>query len=302
MKILVLGASGFIANLFIQRLVKDNHSVIALSRQPIPSHLIPCASLEWMQFDISNDNLGFLDLPKIDVVFHLAGRTSGASDDEDNFLLANERTTVRLCKLLANKANRYIFASSQSVYGDANSLAVTENFPLKPDFSSYACSKVNSENWVRLFQKRSGINCIILRFCGFIEGGGIIDYLIDHALANKRIELFSNGEVLRDYITINDVITVLNHALDYSRKHEFLPINIGSGQLVSSYDLAKIICHEVNSSSEIKFLPNIGPQGNFIFCIDRAKEELNFQPSDLIESVRHYAKIKLNNGKFYEKN
>lgn len=302
MKILVLGATGFIANLFIQRLVKNNLNVIALSRLPIPMHLISYPSLKWIKFDILNENFDLLDLPKIDVAVHLAGRTSGASDDEDNFLLANERTTVRLCQLLSSKTSRFIFASSQSVYGDANSLAVKEDFPLKPDFSSYACSKVNSENWVRLFQKRSGVSCIVLRFCGFIEGGGIVDYLIEKAMSGKRIELFGNGKVFRDYIPISDAITLLNNALNYSRNHDFLPVNIGSGQFVSSYDLAKIICHEVNSSSEIKFLSNLGSQGNFIFCIDRAKEELNFKPSDLIESVRHYVKIRLNNGKSYEKN
>jgi nucleoside-diphosphate-sugar epimerase len=213
----------------------------------------------------------------------------GAGKDESLHLQANEQVTIRLLQTVAPLTRRVIYASSQVVYGDARHLAVTEDFPLVPDGSPYACSKVNSENWLRWFHGKYGGQYLALRFCGFIEGGGLIDYLIRQMLVGEQVELHSHGIVKRDYLPADDAIDVLVSALDY-RGTGYLPINIGSGQAVSAHELANLISTELASCSRISLSEKTAVQGDFVFCIDRARKMLNFSPSSLTSAVRDYAR------------
>lgn len=290
MTILVAGASGFLGRRLVSRLAASGREVLALTRRQVPDELQKLPGVRWLVRDIARDGLDVAALPQIDAVLHLAGATLGAGKDEAMFLNANEQTTVRLCQALADRTNRFIYTSSQVVYGDARHLAVDEGFPLQPAASAYACSKLNSENWLRWFQNRHGGLYLALRLCGFIEGGGIVDYLIDRALSGELIELFANGAVRRDYLPVDEAIDVLISALDYQGEEGFLPVNIGSGQAVSAQALATLICDELQATSRIRLLDSPSPQGDFVFSIDTAGRLFDFHPGKLADAIRSYAR------------
>lgn len=290
MAVLVSGASGFLGRQLVRRLVQQGLEVVALARHPVPAALDLNKGIRWIIGDIAHDGIDPSALQDIEVVVHLAGATLGAGKDEELFLQANEQTTVRLFKALADRANRFVVASSQAVYGDACHLKITEEFPLRSDGSAYACSKLNSENWLRWFQKRHGGQYLVLRFCGFVDGGGIVDYIIDRALAGEPIELFSDGKVCRDYLSSEEGIDVLLSAVLFQGEPGFWPVNIGSGQSVSTSELARLVCAEVQSASQIKLCSTPSPQGDFVFCIDRALQLFGFRPGSLMDAVRHYAR------------
>jgi nucleoside-diphosphate-sugar epimerase len=292
MAILVSGASGFLGNKLLERLLLMKKEIIAVDLS-IPDDVISNnPKIKWILSDIAKDGIGKNQLPKLEAVIHLAGATLGAGSNESLFIEANEFTTVRLMQATANHCDKFILASSQVVYGDVNNLSVTEEFPLSPNGSAYACSKVNAENWMRWFYQRYGGTHIMLRLCGFLEGKGIVDYLIDCAINGEVIKLFSKGEIYRDYLPSSNGIDAIIGALNYDRKNNFLPVNIGSGQSLSASELALIICKELDSNSEIVYLDEPGPQGNFIFSIDKARELLDFTPDNLIESVKLYARTR----------
>ncbi len=293
MAFLVSGASGFLGSRLVDRLAADDRDVIAVSRHPAPEVFRSHPRIRWLVKDLALDKLDLGELSNIEAVVHLAGATLGAGKDESLFLQANEQTTIRLCQVLADHTDHFVFASSQVVYGDARHLCVTEDFPLRSDSSAYACSKLNSENWLRWFQKRRGGTCLALRFCGFIDGGGIVDYLIDRALAGQPIELYSQGAVCRDYLPVDEGVDVLISALNHRGAGGFTPVNIGSGQAVSAHELARLICAELESASRIELRDTPSPQGDFVFCIERARELFGFRPSGLSEAVRLYARKRL---------
>lgn len=286
MAVLVTGASGFLGGRLVERLAAVGQEVIAVARRPPPAVLELNPKIHWAVQDIARDGLNLTGMRDIEAVIHLAGATLGASKDENLFLQANELTTVRLLQAMADRTDRFVFASSQVVYGDAGHLCVTEDFPLQPDGSAYACSKVNSENWLRWFQKRQGGQYLALRFCGFIDGGGIVDYLIDRALAGEPIELYAHGMVRRDYLPSDEGVDMLMAALKYQGEPGFLPVNIGSGQAVSAHQLATLVCDELQSSSRIELRANPSPQRDFVFCIDRARQLFDFRPARLTDAVR----------------
>ncbi len=289
MAVLVSGASGFLGRQLVERLARQGQNVVAVARRSAPAALRSNPRIHWIVRDIARDGLELRDLPPIESVVHLAGATLGAGRDEDNFLRANEQTTVRLCQALTGRTLRFVFASSQVVYGDACDLAVTEDFPLKPESSAYACSKINSESWLRWFHARQSGQFIALRLCGFIDGGGLVDYLIDRALTGDQIELYSHGKVRRDYLPSVEGVDALVAALNYSGEPGFLPVNIGSGQAVSAYDLATAVCTQLKSSSRIELLAKSAPQGDLVFCIERARRLFDFQPRNLMDAVIRYA-------------
>jgi UDP-glucose 4-epimerase len=293
MAILITGASGFIGSKLIERLLSERVEVVALSKNLKPAEFGLYQNLHWHTCDLLTDDIDINLFPKIDAVIHLAGATSGADIDENNYLQKNEQTTVRVCQALAPHCKLFIYASSQVVYGDARNLSVNEEFPLMPYNSAYACSKLNCENWLKWFQKSYGGTYIALRFCGFIDGGGIVDYLINSAIANKPIELFSDGLVSRDYIHSSKGIKAIVNAIQYKGEEDFIPINIGSGQIVTARELSEIICDELDSSSQIKITELPSPQGNFVFSIEKSKQLLSFDPGNLKDEVRRYAKARI---------
>ena len=288
MRVLVTGAAGFLGSRLVERLAATDHDITAIDRCPIPGQFLSSESIAWIEKDIAHDGIDLHEIAGIDTVFHLAGATLGAGQDEWRFLMANEATTVRLLQACAEHAKKFIFASSQVVYGDINHTAVTEDFPLQGVGSAYACSKLNSENWLRCFQKKHGGLYMALRFSGFVEGGGAIDYIIDRALRNEPVELFSRGTVHRDYLPVEKGVEALLAALRYEGAAGFEAFNIGSGQAITSFELAKLICAEMGSSSEIIRSPLPAPQGDFVFDIRKATQCLKFNPEDLPEAVRHY--------------
>ena len=290
MAVLISGANGFLGRHLLDRLVADGREIIAVARCPAPLRFESHPCVRWIVRDIARDGFDPAGLPSINAVVHLAGATLGAGNDEDMFLQANETTTVRLCQALSERTDRFIFASSQVVYGDVRHIGVTEEFPLRPNGSAYACSKLNSENWLRWFQKRHGGSYLALRFCGFTDGGGLVDYLIERALSGEVIELFARGGVRRDYLPSAEAVDVLATALDCASEPGFLPVNIGSGQAVSALELARLVCAEVGTSSRIELLAHPSPQGDFVFCIDRARRILGFNPGCLADAVRLYAR------------
>ena len=290
MVIFISGASGFIGSHLIERLVNNGHEIIALTRGVPKLMYAPSARVRWIYKDILTNEIDFDILPNIDVVIHLAGATLGVTNREDLYLYANELTTVRLMMSLVGRTKRFIYASSQAVYGDAQCLDVDENFATRPDNSAYGCSKLNTENWLKWFYARFGGQILIMRFCGFIEGGGLVDYIIDRALLGEEIELYSNGNICRDYLPIENALDALISSIDIPYDSQFMPINIGSGQAISARQLAEIICSTLGSQSRIRFSSKKSPQGDFVFCIDRAKRLLNFQPSNLIAAVVEHAK------------
>jgi nucleoside-diphosphate-sugar epimerase len=288
--VLVSGAAGFLGRQLVARLAEEGRDVVAVTRGPIPSELAGNSRVRWLQWDIARDDVNPEALSGLEAVVHLAGATLGAGKDEVLFLRANEQTTVRLFQAVAGRSDRFIFASSQVVYGDAKHLSVTEEFPLRPESSAYACSKINGENWLQWFQRRHGGQYLALRLCGLVDGGGIVDYLIDTALAGQTMELYSEGRVRRDYLPSENAIDLFVAALNFKAEPGFLPVNVGSGQAVAARELAELVYAEIQGTGRVELRETPSPQGDFVFCIDRAKQLFGFQPGSLREAVRRHAR------------
>jgi len=289
--VVISGATGFLGKKLLAGLSNTNYRIVALYRFEVPNLLRSVPNIEWIMVDLADPTADLVVPYQIDVVVHLAGATLGGDKNESMFFRSNEIATFNLLNQLSGKCSNFIYASSQVVYGDVGSLDVKEDCPLDVTESAYACSKVNCENWLRWFQKKTGGTYLSLRFCGFIDGGGLVDYILDMARKSKDIELFSNGRIVRDYLSSDDATKVFCSAIDRidGLANEFIPINVGSGQLLSSIEIAKIICSATNSDSKIVKLERQGPQSDFVLNNNKACNLLNFVPSNLVKEITKYS-------------
>ena len=292
--VVISGAGGFLGKKLVAELSKTNLRVVALYRSVIPNTLRSLPNVEWVMVDLADFSDHLVIADKIDIVIHLAGSTLGAKKSESEFFRDNEIATFNLLNQLSKQCKNFIYASSQVVYGNVCSLDVKEDDCLDSTESPYACSKVNCENWLRWFQKKTGGTYLSLRFCGFIDGGGLIDYIVGMAIQGKEIELFSNGGIVRDYLSSDDATTAFCNAINCiaSLGNKFIPINIGSGQTMSAMDIAELICMTVNSDSKITHLDKSGPQGDLVLNNRKARELLDFEPRSLVEEIKKYSQIK----------
>ena len=291
--ILVTGASGFLGLKLVKRLAKDGNEVIALVRE-VPSFVSALShKIKWMQIDLSEPNLELNSLPNLDAIVHLAGNKGRIGGSVSKPLIDNEIILINLLQKIASKSKLVVFASSQMVYGNVNSLSVTEDFDLRPQDSDYGCSKINAENWLKYFQEKNGGRYLALRFCGFIDGGGFVDYVINQSLNSGVIELFSGGRTIRDYLHSNDGVEAIVLALQHSEPSGFFPINIGSGCALSAIEIAQLIQGTLGSKTQIELLNAAAPKQNFVFKINSARAILNFQPLNLDFAIRDYASSKL---------
>jgi nucleoside-diphosphate-sugar epimerase len=298
--ILVTGASGFLGMKLVKRLVDDGNKVIAVTRKIPTSASALSHTVKWVELDLSNSEIKLGSLPKLDAVVHLAGNKSELQNNSLALFRDNEASLVNLLHEVASKTELVVFASTQMVYGNIKSLAVSEDFSLRPQDSDYGCSKINSENWLRNFQRAKGGFYISLRFCGFIDGGGFVDYVINQTLINGPIQLLNEGKSIRDYLYSCDGIEALVSAIRYSGPEGFLPINIGSGCTFSALDIARLVVDITSSQSKIELISRPAPKEDFLFSIKLANEALNFHPTALENSIRDYTKSRLTKSKEFQ--
>lgn len=294
MIVLVTGASGFLGLKLLVELIDRGIEVIAISRTDLPECLSIHTSLRWIVADLNSD-LAQLDLPKLDAVVHLAGKKDGSN--EQDFFDSNEKALINLIDSLKGLFDVFIFASSQMIYWPVTSTKVDESSPLCGVSSAYACSKLNAENWLAYFQQKYGGRYFLLRYTGFVDGGGLVDYLIDRALSNDDIELLSKGSVKRDYLHSSDAINSIIAAIRANLGSGVFPINVGSGDIVTTLQLAKVVCGELQSKSRVKLLEERAPKDNFVFDINKAHLILGFKPMGLINSVKKHSRERLQNHK-----
>lgn len=184
-----------------------------------------------------------------EIVFHLlSGSVPGrpgqkpVSDLETNVL-----GTLRFLDICnAAAVRRIVFASSGgTVYGPANQYPTPEGAPTDP-ISAYGVGKLAIEKYLALYQHLYGLEYLALRIANVygplqstLKRQGVVAAMLDHALAGKPLEIWGTGEVVRDFVHIDDVVSAFLLAATYDGPHRVM--NVGSGTGLSINQVASDI-------------------------------------------------------------
>ena len=263
MRAFVTGGAGFIGSHLVDQLVKYGHEVVVidnLSRgkmENISKH-VESKSIVFYKYDIRNYDK-VLDVMKgSEIVFHLAAQTNvmGALMDLDYSFESNVIGTYNMLKAAnACGAKRFIFSSSREAYGEAISLPVNENHPLRSK-NFYGASKVAGEKYCEIYQNMESMEIVILRFSnvyGQRDFDRVIPIFINNVLNNKNIRIFGGKQVI-DFISIEKVIQVLMQSVNNGEATGDAT-NIGSGQGVTLFELANRIQKLYESENELIIEP-----------------------------------------------
>lgn len=228
--ILVTGAKGFIGRCVGAYLAKDGQQVMTLDHHDV---------------DLSKDRV---ELPQsIETIYHFAGQIWGDKSLEED-ILDNVIAMADGCA-----ADRIVYASSCSIYGQ-NAMDRKTDETVAPDpMSPYAEGKLAGEEKL----KTSSQACTILRYFNPYGPGQFVKMavpsMITKAKAGVGLEIFGDGQQVRDFIFIEDMAKA--SVMAAAAGGDFEIFNVGSGQETSINQLAEQIVALSGNRSEISHLP-----------------------------------------------
>ena len=242
---LILGGSGFIGRHVALQLARAGHDVLIADRLP-PKVAFPIDIAERIRF--VTVELGEVDWERLvdgaAVVHHYAWASIPASANANAIgdLTTNVVATIAALDALRRSGNgaTIVFSSSGgSVYGKLLQVPVPEDHPMTP-ITAYAAGKATTEIYLGLFRALYGLDCRVARISNpfgagqdLARGLGAATKFLHCAFTNTPIEIWGDGEIVRDYIHIADVAAALTALALAPRHPEHSVFNIGSGVGVS---------------------------------------------------------------------
>lgn len=278
MNVLIIGGNGFIGSHLVDHLHSIGHNVRVLDityeryRKPLP----------YVDYRISTlDNIPILyeSLLGIDIIFHLASSSVPSSSNIDPVSDINKNLipTLNILNIAIKLGIKRIvyFSSGGAIYGDPQTIPISEEHPLKP-ISSYGIVKATIEKYLFLYQKMHNVKPLIIRPSnpygprqGHYMAQGVISTFLKKIKLNESLTVFGDGNSKKDYIYITDLIKACS---ELSLTNEIGTFNIGSGEGNSINEIIKII--KEKTKKEI-IVNNIDKQKYDVenFVLDISKKE-----------------------------
>ena len=237
--VLVTGSSGFIGRHVVQTLAAAGHRVTGFDRIP-PDFNFPDGST-FLCGDIRTDRLPHRG---IDAVVHLAAipGVRPSSDRPFDYHDTNVTGTLRLLEhCRAHGIGHFVLASSSSVYGPESPLPFREDGPADP-CSPYALTKLQAEQWGRLYSRLHGLRFVALRFFSVWGPGQRPDLALEafsrRIAAGLPVVINGDGSQRRDLTHVTDVARAVELALWWPGPGSVV-LNVGTGRNHSVLDMAK---------------------------------------------------------------
>jgi len=313
--IAITGASGYIASALIENLLNCSVNIIRVSRQS----LSPLSGILDLKADIKTPECWRDIVSQSDIVICLAGNTSVYTARE-NPVESLESTVLPINQLLKaaielRKTPRVIYASTATVYGLTEQFPVTEKHPCNP-ITVYDLHKHFAEQQLALASQNGLVEGIALRLANVYgpslanssaNDRGILNKVIKSALQGNDLTLYGNGEYIRDYVYIDDVVSAFIEAaqMEISNNYAF---NISSGHGVSIKEAFELVMRKTQAitGKAINLNPTSWPKNadpiefrNYIGCNQLFKNTTNWSPETSLPSgidrlINFFQEINLN--------
>jgi len=294
MKALVTGCAGFIGSHVVDKLLELGYKVIGIDcitdyyPRAIKEENIAFA-LEHKDFEfIEEDILEIDQFPSVDYIFHLAAQAGVRASWGSSFEIYTVNNIEATQKLLefykSRKIKKFVYASSSSVYGDAE-LPMKEDSLLKP-VSPYGVTKLAGENLCYLYWKNYNLPTVSLRYFTVYGPRQRLDMAIHKfvraILDGEEIVVYGDGEQTRDFTYVDDAVEANILAANNDLAGE--TFNIGGGCRISVNELIKLMEDVLGKKANIK---NIEKQKGDVrdtwADVSKAEKELGWKPKVKIE-------------------
>lgn len=255
MRVLVTGCAGFIGSHLCERLLAQGHEVVGIDRfsdyypRSLKEANLRRARADWRfslhEVDLATADLGPL-VAGIDLVYHQAaqpGVRASWGRSFERYVRDNVLATQRLLEAVKGlPLRKFVYASSSSIYGDAESFPTDERTLPQP-VSPYGVTKLAGEQLAYLYWRNYGVPTIALRYFTVYGPRQRPDMafhrFIHAALEDRPIPVYGDGEQTRDFTFISDALAA-NLAAGQSSAAG-VALNIGGGSRVSVNQVLRLL-------------------------------------------------------------
>lgn len=285
-KILITGGCGYIGSYLVPVLLERGHEIVVMDLQWFGNTLPQDDdNLLVVKEDIRDNNAYAHYVQGCDAVIHLACISNDVSLELNPELgkSINFDCFPALVQAAAEAGvQRFIYASSSSVYGVKMEEKVTEDLSLEP-MTDYARYKAECEPI--LFEKAGSMCATIVRpgaVCGYaprLRLDLVVNLLTAQAVENKKITVLG-GEQLRSHIHVNDMVRAYVALLDAPTSQIDREIFNVSHQNVSVMDVAKTIQRIVGEKLGEEIVIDVQPtedKRSYHICSDKIREAIGFE-------------------------
>ncbi|GAB6173411.1 NAD-dependent epimerase/dehydratase family protein [Paradesulfitobacterium aromaticivorans] len=292
MRVLVTGAAGFIGSSLSEKLLGQGYDVRGIDSytdyygREFKERNIAFLT-KFKNFKLIEEDILTTDLTKltdgVEVIFHLAaqaGVRSSWGSEFNIYLNNNVLTTQRLLEASrSSKIRKFVYASSSSVYGNAEKLPVTEGASTRP-FSPYGVSKLAGEHLCSLYYQNYGIPTVSLRYFTVYGPRQRPDMafhkFIKAVLSGQSISIFGEGTQTRDFTFISDIVDATFQAMNAPSGKVY---NVGGGNRVSVLDVINLLREISEKEVKIEFMPRQeGDVRDTLSDISETRVDLNYMP------------------------
>ncbi|PCJ38587.1 MAG: epimerase [Moraxellaceae bacterium] len=246
---LVTGGCGFIGSYLVENLLKDGHSVRVLddlstgNRSRIPNNC------DLIVGSVCDKDVVRTSMWNIDACFHLAAVPSihPPVRSLESIHSVNLTGSVNIFDAARKNSTPVVYATSSSVYGDNADMPLSEDSMERP-ITVYGANKLGTELYARVATLEHGVPTAGVRLFnvyGDRQGfdsphSGVISQFKDSIRNLKPLTIYGDGQQVRDFVHIDDVIVFLRVALEKIGRVPSV-YNVCTGKTVSIKKLAKIM-------------------------------------------------------------
>jgi UDP-glucose 4-epimerase len=237
----VTGGAGFIGSCLVDRLLADNHDVVAFDNFSTGQREFLSGALQQPRFRlIEGDTLDATALTRAmrgcNVVFHLAANADVRFGFEhpNKDLEQNTLATFNVLEAMrANSIRRIAFSSTGSVYGEAQVFPTPEDAPFPIQTSLYGASKLAGEALITAYGSGFGFEGCIFRFVSILgeryTHGHVFDFYRSLRRDPTQLRVLGNGKQRKSYLYIGDCVDAMLLAMD--KTHGRIEIyNLGTNE------------------------------------------------------------------------
>jgi UDP-glucuronate 4-epimerase len=272
MNVLVTGSEGFIGKHLVRSLQDINHKVI------------------------THNGVKSFENVNIDAMIHLAAVAGIRPDKQDAFQHYNDnilQTLTHLDSCVRYGIPKFVFVSSSSVYGNSDSGPFSETDNTDKPLCHYAATKKAGELACYTYHYLHGLDIACVRpFTVYGPGQKTemaIPLFTKQILFGKKLSVFGNGNTLRDYVYVQDVVDGIIGTLSINHGYEIY--NLGSEKASTTLELIRLIENRLGKkANSIEFDYNTLGEARYTYSNNfKAKIRFGYSPKvDIVEGIDKY--------------